>query len=87
MDPAVVALVVLWIVVVPVWLFSLIDVARQPKAVFAKIGRNKAGWVFRVAFFGWIAGVVYLLSVRPQLRKAARRVPPGARREPSFPAA
>jgi len=61
-----------------VWVACLVDVLQQPHAGFEAIGTTKAGWVIRLALFGWIAGLVYLVSVRPRLRAAVRSGLPAA---------
>jgi len=73
-----IGLLVLWLVLVAVRITALLDAVKRPAAAFAAVGRRKGSWALRLCFFGWIAGIVYLLSVRPQLQEAERRGLPSA---------
>lgn len=56
-----------------VW--AVIDMAGHSEAEFAAIGSNRTGWLVAtialtfVCGLGWIAALVYLLSVRPKLAR------------------
>jgi hypothetical protein len=77
-----VAFVVVWLMLFATWIFCLVDVARQPPGIFEAIGRSKVGWILRLVLFGWIAALVYLVSVRGKLTKVVHAgVTPAAPRE------
>lgn len=71
MDGAVVVIgVVLLTAVGALWVAAIVDVAIQPDGAWRAVGRRRKGWVVGMILFGWIAGAVYFLSVRPGLRAA-----------------
>ena len=56
-----------------VWLVALVDAVARPAPVWSAAGRSKGGWVVGLLVFGAVAELVYLVSVRPQLRAVGRR--------------
>jgi hypothetical protein len=74
-------LLVLFILVVglmvPVW--AIIDAASRPSGAFSAAGSSKAMWLVLIVV-GWlvtgligiILALVYLVSIRPRIRAAAR---------------
>jgi hypothetical protein len=61
----------LWVVIVGVWLFGVLDAIRQPAAAWQRVGRSKAVWVLFMLFCGQaVAAVYYLAVIRRQMRRA-----------------
>ena len=53
-----------------VWVTSFIHAAIQADGAWRAVGRRRSRWVVLLLLFGWIAGILYLLLVRPGLRAA-----------------
>ena len=64
----IVALVFLFVVFLP--LFCLIDVVARPSSTFREVGSSKALWVVLLIWLTLLAAVIYLASVRPRLEAA-----------------
>jgi hypothetical protein len=71
-DAVGVALVTVLVGLVVAWILALVDAVRRPEWQWHTARRSKPGWVLGVTLVGWVAGVVYLVSVRPQLARAGR---------------
>ena len=52
------------------WVASFIHAAIQADGAWAAVGRRRSRWIVLLLFFGWVAGIVYFLLVRPGLRAA-----------------
>ena len=61
----------------PVTIFAIWHASKQPEELWADIGENKTLWVvfmtagWFIAGIGFLAALVYLVSIRLQLEKAA----------------
>lgn len=67
MDPAAAATLVLLGFLILVWVATLLDAVRHPRASWEALRRSKVDWVVRLGVFGWVAGLVYLVAVRGEL--------------------
>ena len=63
-------------VVLPVW--AIVDALRATELQWQVVGQNRYVWVALIAagtffggFFGFVLAIVYLVSVRPKLARAA----------------
>jgi hypothetical protein len=71
-DLLLVAVLLLFVFVVPVW--AVVDAAGRPAAAFYGAGSNKTTWIVVIAvawFFGlaFFLGGFYLLFTRPKVRR------------------
>lgn len=54
----------------PVW--GIVDAIRRPPADWDAAGQSKSLWI-AIQFFVWMFGsVIYVIAVRPRLKRAAR---------------
>lgn len=72
-------LIILVIAVLPIviWVVGLVDALRRPDADWAASGQNKLTWVLVIALsqlaaVGFLLSIVYWVSARPALKRAAR---------------
>ena len=61
---------VLGVAAIGLWVGAFVHAAIQPDGAWAAVGRRRSSWIVCLALFGWVAGIVYLLAVRPGLRAA-----------------
>ena len=59
------------------WAASFFHAAIHADGAWAAVGRRRSRWIVLLLLFGWIAGIVYLLLVRPGLRAAVLATRPG----------
>ena len=65
---ALIGVSILLVLGLALWVAAFIHAAIQADGAWAAVGRSRVRWVVLLFLFGWIAGIVYLLLVRPQLR-------------------
>lgn len=53
-----------------VWVWALVDALGRPDPQWEAAGHSKMVWIVLLVFLGFLAGVIYLLSARPQLERA-----------------
>lgn len=67
-----------------IWIVGLVDALRRPDADWAATGQNKLTWVLFIALsqlaaVGFLLSIVYWVSARPALKRAAvRTFPPSS---------
>lgn len=66
-----IGLIVIWLVLMAVWLWGLIDAARRPDAEFTAAGQSKVLWIVLCVVLGTIGSAIYLLAIRPKLTRTA----------------
>lgn len=62
-------LVVVAVMALPVW--GIIDAATRPGTAWAATGQSRALWIVMQLLFWSLGTAVYLIAIRPALRRAA----------------
>jgi len=65
--------ITLLVYVLPIW--ALIDMARRPDEGWRRIGQSRLAWTILALFLGPLGALLYLILVRPRLRRAASAIP------------
>ncbi len=65
---AAVLFVLVFIVLLVLPLYCVIDAAKRSSVAFEKADSNKTLWIVLPLVFGILAGVVYLAAVRPKVK-------------------
>lgn len=63
--------------VVGLHLWALVDSIVRPDWVYERAGSSKVLWILLNVLVGFIAGIIYLVSIRPRLQRAQDQGPPG----------
>ncbi len=50
-------------------LWALVDSIVRPEWAYQRAGSSKVQWILLNVFVGFIAGIIYLVSIRPKLRR------------------
>ena len=84
MGSAGVALLAMWIALVTVWIWALVDCIRVPDDRYYRSG-TKVVWVIVIVLLGLIGAVVYLLAGRPDASTRGTMGSGGGQADPPLP--
>jgi uncharacterized membrane protein len=63
--------VLIYLVMLVVWLWGLIDAARRPDTAYQAAGQNKVLWIVLCVVLGALGSLIYLLAIRPKVAAAS----------------
>jgi hypothetical protein len=74
-------LIILLMYAIPIW--ALIDILRWPDVMWERAHRSRLAWGALSIFLGLLGASIYLIAIRPQLKRAASAISsPPAQDEP-----
>jgi cadmium resistance protein CadD (predicted permease) len=78
LGPTELVLIVIGLIPLAIGVWAIVDAAQQPERAWNATGKSRVTWIVLIAVFtffcsivGLVLSIVYLASIRPQLRAAA----------------